>query len=46
MMVEAASEETRIGLVLADAEFDREKNHTYVRQILGAHSVISAKRGK
>lgn len=36
MIVEAASEETRIGLVLADAEFDSERNHTYVRQHLPA----------
>src|SRR6202521_1347198 len=28
-VVEAASEQTRIGLVLADAEFDSERNHTY-----------------
>jgi hypothetical protein len=45
-VVEAASEQTRIGLVLADAEFDSEKNHTYIRQRLGAQSVIPAKRGK
>jgi Transposase DDE domain/Transposase domain (DUF772) len=45
-VVEAASEQTRIGLVLADAEFDSERNHTYIRQQLGARSVIPAKRGK
>jgi hypothetical protein len=45
-MIEAASQQTRIGLVLADAEFDSERNHTYIRQRLGAHSVIPAKRGK
>jgi hypothetical protein len=45
-VVEAASRRTRIGLVLADAEFDSEKNHTYVRRQLGAQSVIPAKRGK
>ena len=38
--------QTRIGLVLADAEFDSERNHTYIRQQLGAQSVIPAKRGK
>jgi Transposase DDE domain len=32
--------------VLADAEFDSERNHTYIRQQLGAQSVIPAKRGK
>lgn len=45
-VVEAASEQTRIGLVLADAEFDSEGNHTYIRKQLGAQSVIPAKRGK
>jgi hypothetical protein len=45
-VVQAASRETRIGLVLADAEFDSERNHTYIRQQLGAQSVIPAKRGK
>jgi len=46
VVVEAASRETPIGLVLADAEFDSERNHTYIRQKLGAQSVIPAKRGK
>jgi hypothetical protein len=45
-MVEAASHQTRIGVVLADAEFDSERNHAYIRQRLGARSVIPAKRGK
>jgi hypothetical protein len=45
-VVETASQETRIGLVLADAEFDSERNHTYIRKKLGAQSVIPAKRGK
>src|SRR3989449_6412518 len=45
-MIEAASQQTRIGVVLADAEFDSERNHTYIRQRLGAQSVIPAKRGK
>jgi len=44
--VETAAQETRIGLVLADAEFDSERNHTYIREQLGAQSVIPAKRGK
>ena len=35
-----------IGLVLADAEFDSELNHTHIRQRLGARSIIPAKRGK
>ena len=45
-VVETAAQQTRIGLVLADAEFDSERNHTYIRQQLGAQSVIPAKRGK
>ena len=45
-VVEKATEQTRIGLVLADAEFDSERNHTYIRQRLGVQSVIPAKRGK
>jgi len=45
-VVETAAQETRIGLVLADAEFDSERNHTYIREQLGAQSVIPAKRGK
>jgi hypothetical protein len=32
--------------VLADAEFDSERNHTYIRRQLGARSEIPAKRGK
>jgi hypothetical protein len=45
-VVETAAQQTPIGLVLADAEFDSERNHTYIRQQLGAQSVIPAKRGK
>lgn len=33
-------------LVLADAEFDSERNHRHIRDTLGADSVIPAKRGK
>jgi hypothetical protein len=44
--VETASKQTRIGLVLADPEFDSERNHTYIRRHLGARSVFPAKRGK
>ncbi len=32
--------------MLADAKFDSERNHTYIRQRLGAQSVIPAKHGK
>lgn len=45
-LVGAANQVTRIGLVLADAEFDSERNHTYIRQQLRAQSIIPAKRGK
>jgi IS5 family transposase len=31
-VVQTASEQTRIGLVLADGEFDSERSHTYIRR--------------
>jgi hypothetical protein len=45
-LVSAAHEATPVGLVLADAEFDSERNHRHVREVIGADSVIPAKRGK
>jgi hypothetical protein len=45
-LVSAAHEVTPVGLVLADAEFDSERNHLHVREVIGAGSVIPAKRGK
>jgi hypothetical protein len=39
-----AHEHTPIGCVLADAEFDCERNHTFCRQQLQAQSIIPAKR--
>lgn len=45
-LVDAAHTVSTIGLVLADAEFDSELNHTHIRQRLKARSVIPAKRGK
>jgi hypothetical protein len=45
-VVEATSQQTHIGLVLADAEFDSERDHTYIHQRVGGQSVIPAKRGK
>src|ERR1019366_359409 len=45
-LVEAANQVVPIGVVLADAEFDSERNHTYIRQQLRARSIIPAKRGK
>jgi IS5 family transposase len=44
-LVSAAHERVPIGVVLADAAFDRERNHQHSRQTLQAHSVIPAKRG-
>lgn len=35
-----------IGTVVADAEFDSERNHRYVREQLGAESIIPPKRSK
>src|ERR1041384_1012779 len=45
-LVSAAHAVTPVGLVLADAEFDSERNHRHVRDVIGADSVIPAKRGK
>jgi len=45
-LIDTAHSVSTIGLVLADAEFDSELNHTHIRQRLGARSVIPAKRGK
>lgn len=45
-MLESASRNTKIGLVLADAEFDSERNHSFIRSQLHARSVIPARRGK
>jgi IS5 family transposase len=44
-LVSTAHARVRIGVVLADAEFDSERNHQHIRQTLQAHSVIPAKRG-
>lgn len=44
--MDAASRVARIGLVLADAEFDSEANHLHIRRHLRALSVIPAKRGR
>lgn len=45
-LLDTAHRVSPIGLVLADAEFDSELNHTHIRQHLHARSVIPAKRGK
>ena len=44
-LVDAAHAVTPLSVVLADAEFDSERNHRHVREQLGAVSVIPAKRG-
>jgi Transposase DDE domain/Transposase domain (DUF772) len=43
--VDLARQRLPIGVVLADAEFDSERNHQYVRHVVQAYSVIPAKRG-
>ena len=35
-----------VGAVIADAEFDSERNHRFIRETLGATSAIPATRGK
>jgi hypothetical protein len=45
-LVSAAHEIIPVGLVLADAEFDSERNHRHIRDVVGAESIIPAKRGK
>jgi hypothetical protein len=44
-LIDAAHQRVPIALVLADAEFDSERNHQHIRQTLQAQSVIPAKRG-
>lgn len=43
-LLDVAARGAPIRLVLADAEFDSEPNHEYIRQHLGAQSIIPAKR--
>lgn len=45
-LLKSAKRLVRIGLVVADAEFDSERNHRYIRKTVRAMSVIPAKRGK
>lgn len=45
-LVAEAHQLTPVGCVLADAEFDSERNHTFCREHLKANSIIPAKRGK
>jgi hypothetical protein len=43
-LVAEAHRHAHVGCVLADAEFDSERNHTFCRQQLKADSIIPAKR--
>src|SRR5579859_1861339 len=43
-LLDVAARGAPIRRVLADAEFDSEPNHQYIRQSLGAESIIPAKR--
>jgi hypothetical protein len=44
-LVDMARQHGPMGLVVADAECDRERTHQHMRQTLQAQSVIPAKRG-
>lgn len=46
LLVDTASQRVPVAPVLADAEFDSERNHEYIRHRIGAHSIIPAKRGQ
>lgn len=45
-LTQVASTVVSIGAVVADAEFDSERNHQFIRDTLGARSAIPATRGK
>jgi hypothetical protein len=45
-LLDEIAEGNSIGTVVADAEFDSERNHQHIRQRLGAQSIIPAKRAK
>lgn len=45
-IVARASTVVPVGAVVADAEFDSEQNHRFIRETLGAKSAIPATRGK
>ena len=45
-LVDVATRCPSIRLVVADAEFDSERNHHHVRSVIGADSIIPARRGK
>lgn len=45
-LIDQAHQLTPVQVVLADAEFDSERNHQHVRRIVGAQSVIPPKRSR
>jgi len=45
-LMDQAHQVVPLQVVLADAEFDSERNHQHVRQIIGAQSVIPPKRSR
>jgi hypothetical protein len=46
LLAKIANAKSLIGTVVADAEFDSERNHRYIREQLGAESIIPPKRSK
>jgi IS5 family transposase len=45
-LINQAHELAPVQVVLADAEFDSERNHQHIRQVIGAKSVIPPKRSR
>jgi hypothetical protein len=45
-LLEQARHRVSICCMVADGDFDIELNHTFIRQVLRADSIIPAKRGK
>jgi hypothetical protein len=45
-LVASGARVARLGVVVADAGFDSEENHRFVREVIGALSVIPARRGR
>jgi IS5 family transposase len=45
-LLDQVAAEKPIATVVADAEFDSERNHRHIRERIGAESIIPAKRGK
>jgi hypothetical protein len=45
-LVASGARVARLGVVVADAGFDSEEKHRFVREVIGAVSVIPARRGR